>query len=129
MSTNAFPQIPTPDVSNPAPRAGDVWFNYRSLQEVKILAIVESRVSLSGSRTGRTGTTDIEDFAVPRFFKFLRHEEPAQSAPAPPKETPMDRLIAAAREQVELQRRANELQAQTIEKLDRLLALWEGPRS
>lgn len=119
-SGNGAQTIPAPDASNPIPRPGDRWFNYRSLQEVSIIAIEGTRVSLLGHRSNKRGTTDLEDFAVPRFFKFIRHEEP--TAPTPPREPPMERLIAAVERMIAAQHETNE-------KLDRLLQVWEGPRS
>jgi len=72
---------PTPDMSNPEPLAHDVWFNYRSLQEVNVLEISESHAVVCGALSGKRTRVKRKDFEVTRWFKFLRHVEPA-SEPA-----------------------------------------------
>ncbi len=93
---NGKMMIPSPDTVNKRPVAGDVWFNYRSLQEVNVVAVDEERVVMTGARSGKGSSTRIDDFAQTRFFRFLRHEEAPVEVPVEvrPRETVMAQLLA-----------------------------------
>ena len=112
--SNGAGTIPQPDEKNPAPQVGDVWFNYRSMQEVRVVRIDKDRISMVGARSGKTSTTGATDVAKPKWFKFLRHEE------APTQILPRD----IDDEHLELLREMLAEQRRTNGSLEKLLALW-----
>lgn len=65
--------IPQPDDQNPEPTLGDRWFNYRSMQEIRIFEIAPTRVWFFSASSNKRLSTSRDALKNPRWFKFLEH--------------------------------------------------------